>query len=146
MRPERIMVLLGLAGLLPFAAAAVGVFFLDDLLLALAQRLFLTYSLAILCFLAGTLWGETLPEPAVGQGAALLVSNGVVIFAVLAILTAQPVLAALLLFLGHVAQLWFERQSLERPAWYVRLRTGLTGVACLCHLLFMLGLMVRATP
>lgn len=145
MRPERIMVMLGLAGLIPFAAAAVGVFLLDDLLLALAQRLFLTYSLAILCFLAGTLWGETLPEPDAGEGAVLLVSNGVVIFAVLAILTAQPVLAALLLLLGHLAQLWYERQSLRRPAWYVRLRTGLTGVAAGCHLLFMLGLMVRAT-
>ncbi|MDP5054440.1 MAG: DUF3429 domain-containing protein, partial [Congregibacter sp.] len=52
---------LGFAGLLPFLAAALGVMFLDDLLLAISQRTFLLYSTAILCFLAGTLWGETLP-------------------------------------------------------------------------------------
>jgi hypothetical protein len=139
------MVLLGLAGLLPFVATAVGAFFLDDLLLALAQRSFLVYSLAILCFLAGTLWGETLPAPMKGQAATILVSNGVVLFAVFAMLTAQPVLAAFLLLLGHLAQLWFERQRLRRPAWYVRLRTGLTAVAGACHLLFIAALMARVS-
>jgi hypothetical protein len=142
-KAERVMTLLGLAGLLPFLAGGFGVFLLEDLLLALAQRSFLIYSLAILCFLAGTLWGETLPEPGDGQRATILVSNGIVLFAFFAILTAQPVLAAGLLLLGHLAQLWYERQSLHRPAWYVRLRTGLTTVAALCHLLFIAGLIAR---
>lgn len=144
MKPERIMIMLGLAGLLPFAATSLGVLLLDDLLLALCQRAFLLYSTAILCFLAGTLWGETLPLPAAGQGATILVSNGVVLFAVFAMLTAQPLLAAVLLALGHLAQLWYERQSLQRPRWYVRLRSGLTGVAVLCHGVFAVGLTVRA--
>lgn len=143
MTPERVMKLLGLAGLLPFIVGALGVFLLDDLLLALAQRSFLIYSLAILCFLAGTLWGETLPEPEMSQRATILVSNGVVLFAFFAILTAQPVLAALFLLLGHAAQLWYERQSLRRPSWYVRLRTLLTGVAGCCHVLFVAGLVLR---
>jgi hypothetical protein len=143
MTSPRIMTLLGLAGLLPFLAASVGVWIFDDLLHALAQRTFLLYSAAILCFLAGTLWGETLPDPGAGQGATILVSNGVVLFAVLALLTAQPVLAAALLLLGHLSQLWYERQSLQRPAWYVRLRTLLTSVAGLTHLLFILGLVQR---
>ena len=126
------MVLLGAAGLVPFLATAAGLFVFDDLLLA------------ILCLLAGTLWGETLPAPLEGQGATILVSNGVVLFAVFAMLTAQPALAALLLMLGHLAQLWYERQSLRRPRWYVTLRTWLTGIAALSHLLFVAGLSARA--
>ena len=144
MTPRRVMVLLGAAGLLPFLATAGGLFVFDDLLLALCQRAFLLYSTAILCFLAGTLWGETLPLPADGQGATILVSNGIVLFAVFAMLTAQPALAALLLMLGHLAQLWYERQSLRRPRWYVALRTWLTTVAAATHLLFVAGLSARA--
>ena len=140
MTPDRIMRLLGAAGLLPFIATALGIYIFDDLLQALSQRAFLIYSAAILCFLAGTLWGETLPEPQVGQGATILISNGVVLFAVFAMLTARPLVAALLLMLGHIAQLWYERQSLRRPRWYVSMRTVLTAVAVVCHLAFAVGL------
>jgi hypothetical protein len=145
MEPKKIMQGLGLAGLLPFVATAGGIWFFDDLLLALSQRAFLIYSAAILCFLAGTLWGETLPEPVRGQGAAILVSNGIVLFVVFGLLTAQPVLAAGLLLLGHLAQLWFERQSLQRPSWYVRLRTLLTSVAGLTHVVYIAGLAARGS-
>ncbi|WOJ94357.1 DUF3429 domain-containing protein [Congregibacter variabilis] len=140
----RLMQILGLAGLLPFVAAALGVMFLDDLLLALSQRTFLLYSTAILCFLGGTLWGETLPEPTVGQGATILVSNGIVVFAVLAMLTAQPLLAAILLMLGHLMLLWYERQLPQRAIWYTRMRSWLTFVAVLSHMMFAVGLMWRA--
>lgn len=143
MTPSRLMLLLGLAGLLPFIGSALGVMFLDDLLHAVAQRAFLLYSTAILCFLGGTLWGETLPAPQPGQGATIVVSNGLVVFAVLAMLTAQPLLAALLLMLGHLALLWFEGQALQREAWYARMRTWLTLVAVLAHIMFMLGLTLR---
>lgn len=140
----RLMQILGFAGLLPFLAAALGVMFLDDLLLALSQRTFLLYSTAILCFLGGTLWGETLPEPSVGQGATILASNGIVVFAVLAMLTAQPLLAAILLMLGHLMLLWYERQLPQRAIWYTRMRSWLTFVAVLSHLLFAVALMWRA--
>lgn len=142
----RLMQLLGLAGLLPFIAAALGVMFLDDLLLAVSQRTFLLYSTAILCFLGGTLWGETLPEPTVGDGAAIFISNGIVLFAVLAMLTAQPLLAAILLMLGHLTLLWYERQLPDRALWYTRMRSWLTLVAVITHLMFSIGLMFRASP
>ncbi|EAQ97782.1 DUF3429 domain-containing protein [Congregibacter litoralis] len=142
----RLMQALGVAGLIPFIVASLGVMFLDDLLLALSQRSFLLYSTAILCFLGGTLWGETLPEPAAGQGAAILISNGIVLFAVLAMLTAQPLLAALLLMLGHLALLWYERQLPHRADWYTRMRSWLTFIAVLTHLMFSIGLTMRATP
>lgn len=144
MTPTRLMQFLGVMGLAPFVASALGVMFLDDLLLAISQRTFLLYSTAILCFLSGTLWGETLPAPARGQGATILVSNGVVVFAVLAMLTAQPLIAAALLMLGHLALLWFEQQRLERDRWYRRLRGWLTAIAVISHVMFMLGLSMRA--
>ena len=89
------MRLLGFAGLIPFIATALGAMFLSDLLLAVSVRGFLVYSAAILCFLAGTLWGETLPEPALGDRAPILISNGVVLFVVFATMTAQPLVAGL---------------------------------------------------
>ncbi|MFK8043265.1 DUF3429 domain-containing protein [Congregibacter sp.] len=142
----RLMQALGLAGLFPFIGAALGVMFLDDLLLALSQRTFLLYSTAILCFLGGTLWGETLPEPTVGQGAAILISNGIVLFAVLAMLTAQPLIAAVMLMLGHLALLWYERQLPDRVVWYTRMRSWLTLVAVITHVMFCIGLTLRASP
>lgn len=144
MSPSTLMQTLGFAGLIPFIAAALGTMFLDDLLLALSQRSFLLYSTAILCFLAGTLWGETLPDPKPGQGAAIVVSNGVVLFAVFAMLTAQPLLAAIFLMLGHLAQLWYERQNPTREPWYTRMRSRLTLVAVVAHLLFITGLTMRS--
>ncbi|GAB5414155.1 MAG: hypothetical protein Cons2KO_17580 [Congregibacter sp.] len=135
---------LGIAGLMPFLGTALGVMFLDDLMLAVSQRAFLLYSCAILCFLAGTLWGETLSVDLPGQRATIMVSNGVVLFAVFAMLTAQPTLAALLLMLGHLALLWFELQSLGREKWYRRMRGWLSSIAALSHLMFVMGLSMRA--
>ena len=136
---ERLASGLGYAGLTPFIAGAAGVWVLRDYPHALAQQGFLLYSLAILCFLAGTLWGSA-PQVASGERVPrILISNGVVIFAVLAYLTAQPVLAALLLLLGHLTQLWYERNTLPAD-WYRRLRTRLTLVAGACHLVYLAGL------
>ncbi len=143
---SRTMILLGLAGLLPFIATSLGFLVFDDLLRALSQRAFLLYSTAILCFLAGTLWGETLPRPQSGQRATILVSNGVVLFAVTAMLTAQPLVAAIMLMLGHLAQLWYERESLHRPYWYLKLRTGLSLTAAACHGVFIAGLVSLGSP
>lgn len=144
MNPVRLMQLLGIAGLLPFLGAALGVMFLQDLLFAISQRAFLLYSTAILCFLGGTLWGETLPRPELGQGAPIIISNGVVLFAVFAMLTAQPLLAGSFLMLGHLALLWYERQRPGRELWYTRMRSWLTAIAVLAHLMFITGLTLRA--
>ena len=135
---------LGILGLVPFFAAALGVMFLDELLHAVSQRAFLVYSLAILCFLAGTLWGEVLGSRSAGAAASVLVSNGVVLFAVLATLTAQPLVAALLLMLGHIAQFWYEANLSWRERWYTRMRGWLSGGAVIAHLMFLVGLIYRA--
>jgi hypothetical protein len=140
------MRLLGALGLLPFVGMALGTLLLDDLLRALCLRGFLTYSLAILCFLSGTLWGETLPEPGAEQRATLLISNGIVLFAVLAMLTAQPFLAGLLLMLAFKALYWFESRRLQRPPWYQVMRWRLTVGVVFSHLLFCAALLFRASP
>jgi hypothetical protein len=142
---RRLVSTLGYAGLIPFIGGAIGVWLFRDYLHAFAQQGFLLYSLAILCFLGGTLWGSA-PQVAVGERTPrILISNGVVLFAVFAYLTAQPLLAALLLLLGHLTQLWYERSTLPAD-WYRRLRTRLTLVAGGCHGIYLAGLiLVRPT-
>ena len=144
MAPQGLMRTLGALGLLPFFATALGTMFLSDLLLALSQRAFLIYSLAILCFLAGTIWGERIADGEKRELAPLLISNGVVLFAVFAILTAQPLVAALLLMVGHLAQFWYERSLPQRSVAYTRMRGWLTAGAAVAHLMFAIGLMWRA--
>jgi hypothetical protein len=137
------MHLLGYAGLAPFAAFAAGVCFLDDYLHSLSQQGFVIYSLAILCFLAGSLWGSAIHFPEPAKRLRLLVSNGLVVFAALGVLTAQLLLASLLLLLGHLAVLWYERNTSAVWGWYGRLRTRLTGVAVVLHLVYAAALILR---
>jgi hypothetical protein len=134
---------LGYAGLLPFLAFTLGVWFLDNYLQALSLRGFIVYSLAILCFLAGTLWGSAMHRPNRAKLPRLVISNGIVIFAVVAVLVSQPVVCAFLLMLGQLATLWYERSSSESGGWYLQFRSRLTTVAVVLHLLFMTGLVIR---
>ena len=134
---------IGVLGLLPFFAAALGTMLLSDILQALSQRTFLVYSLAILCFLAGTLWGERIADGGTADRATVVISNGVVVFAVLATLTAGPLVAACLLLLGHIAQFWYERNLPHRDIAYTRMRGWLTAGAVVAHLMYALGLLWR---
>lgn len=143
--PRRLAQSLGYAGLLPFLGFAVGVWALQGYVQALSMQGFLVYSLAILCFLAGSLWGSAPQYAESARTPRLLVSNGVVIFAVLGFLTAQPLIASLLLMLGHLAQLWYELNTLPRGGWYRTLRTRLTLVAVIAHLVYAAGL-VQLNP
>lgn len=60
---RRLMYALGYAGLIPFLAFTLGIWFFDNYLQAVSLRGFIVYSLAILCFLAGTLWGSAMRYP-----------------------------------------------------------------------------------
>jgi hypothetical protein len=130
---------LGYAGLLPFALFALGVWLFDDYLQALSHRGFVVYSLVILCFLAGSLWGSAITYDGAAKLQRLLVSNGLAVFAALSVLTAQLLVASLLLMLGHLALLWYERNTSRFRGWYGRLRTRLTSVAVLLHLVYAAG-------
>ncbi|MEP4485090.1 MAG: DUF3429 domain-containing protein [Halioglobus sp.] len=143
MNTRRIMQWLGYAGALPFAGFALGTLLAKDYLQALSQQGFVIYSLAILCFLAGTLWGSASSYSDTASMLRVLVSNGLVLFAALSVLTAQALLAAALLMLGYLALLWFERNSSDNPAWYVSLRTRLTLIVVLIHLCYLLAMIFR---
>ena len=143
MQARALMQLLGYAGLLPFLAALLGTLLLHDYPAALSRQAFVIYSLAILCFLAGTLWGSAINYPQKPKLLRLLISNGIVIFAVLGILTAQQVLATILLMIGYMALLWYERNSSGTAGWYARLRARLTWLAVVLHMLFIAGLIAR---
>jgi hypothetical protein len=85
--------------------------------------------------LGGTIWGrvQSIEEPLTAR---LLISNGVVLFAVAAVLTAKVWLAAVALMGGYLALLWYERGAEILPAWYGAMRRNLTLGVVLAHGLF----------
>lgn len=128
---------LGFAGLAPFYLSLLGFWLTEDYLRSVSVQGFIIYSLAILCFLSGALWGSVKNLPSPEQSARLLISNGLVIFAVASVLTAQAVVAAALLMLGYLALLWYERNVDEPSGWYARMRWQLTAAVVLAHLLYL---------
>ena len=135
MQNRTVMLGLGYAGLLPFYGFLAGAWLLSDWPAAVSVQGFVIYSLGILCFLGGTLWGrvQTVEEPLIAR---LLISNGVVLFAVAAVLTAKAWLAAVALMGGYLALLWYERGAEHLPAWYAAMRRNLTLGVVLAHGLF----------
>ena len=135
MSNRAVMLVLGYAGLFPFYAFLLGIWLLQDWPAAVSVQGFVVYSLAILSFLGGTLWGrvQSLEKPMMAR---LLVSNGVVIFAVAAVLTAKAWLAAVALMCGYLALLWYERGTEVLPQWYGVMRRNLTLGVVIAHGLF----------
>ncbi len=131
--------LLGYAGLIPFYGFVMACAVLEDWPQSVSKQGFVIYSLGILAFLAGTQWRSGLSEGLITR---LLVSNGLVLFGVGAVLTAQLFLAALLLMLGFLALLWYERHIDGREGWYAVMRLRLTAAVVLAHLLFA-GVLIR---
>ena len=135
MSNRAVMLTLGYAGLLPFYGFLGAAWSLEDWPAAISVQGFIIYSLGILCFLAGTLWGRVQSFDAPHR-ARLLVSNGLVLFAVAAVLTAQAWLASLALMTGYLALLWYEQGAESLPSWYGVMRRNLTLGVVLAHGLF----------
>jgi hypothetical protein len=117
--------MLGWAGLLPFAALALGAYIgVPDWI----DRLLVGYAVAILCFLCGSLWMSALELPA-GPPQALVASNLIVLAAlpalVLPLAWAAPWLAVL--FAAHFISEWHWVAG-DHPGWYRRLRAMLSGI------------------
>ncbi len=127
---------LGFAGLLPFYGFLAGYLFLEDYPRSLSVQGFVIYSLAILSFLSGAVWGYARERPPEDQRLRLLVSNGVVIFAVASLLTAQTMLASVLLTLGYLALLWYERNVDGTQGWYAAMRLQLTVGVVIAHIAY----------
>tara|TARA_B110000503_G_C6939309_1_gene326204 strand:- start:185 stop:628 length:444 start_codon:yes stop_codon:yes gene_type:complete len=129
--------ILGVAGLAPFYLFLLGFWLTEDYPRSLSVQGFVIYSLGILCFLSGALWGGAKVLSPREQPLRLLISNGVVVFAVASVLTAQVMIAAGLLMLGYLALLWYERNLDDTSGWYAQLRFQLTAGVVVAHVLYL---------
>ena len=120
--------LLGLGGLVPFLAAALGAWLTEDGRWAFAGLL---YGAIILSFLGGIQWGLVLGEGAEApRGAARLGFSVAPSLIAWAALFTGPLLGPLILAAGVLLAWLFEQQPWLRerlPAWYGQLRHLLTA-------------------
>ena len=132
---------LGYAGLLPFALPLLAS------LLGLSppgwppSQVFFGYSLAIACFLFGSLWGRCLTLPARdGNRRVLIASNlGLLLVVAIAPRGATPI-ALVLLVCCYLAIWWLERHYLaidSQPRGYAQLRSRLTLAVIAMHLVLL---------
>ncbi|QEL12733.1 DUF3429 domain-containing protein [Kushneria phosphatilytica] len=136
---------LGLAGLLPFVLCAAVVVLAGLPWQAIAMQAFLYYSAVILSFLGGIHWGVAM---SLDQGGSTEF-NGRMVMAMAPSLIAWPSLmldarfALLALMAGFLLVRLYERQSdsvARLPGWYLALRTLLTVVVVLTHLVLVIWL------
>ncbi|MBI4723915.1 MAG: DUF3429 domain-containing protein [Rhodomicrobium sp.] len=125
-------IVLGLAGMIPFAAGALAVCFSPESKAEAAVAL-LIYGAVILSFLGGIRWGFAVLE---GRGAGWTAYGLGAVPSLAAWLGALNPGPAGLLVLALALSLWFffERvapPALALPAWYMPLRAALTALAVL---------------
>ena len=138
-RTRTVMALLGYSGLLPFYACALWLLIPGLPGEALAGRLFLVYGVVILAFLGGSLWGNAVIHPEPRKHARLIISNIVALFAALAGVAGSLFIGGLLLAVGQLALLLYERGSGDTRGWYLQFRTRLTLGVLPAHGLFAVG-------
>jgi len=128
-------------GLIPFVVCVASLWLSSNPMVQLeARTIFLFYSVVILSFMAGTLWGALIPlverTPQAIMTMVLIV--GVVISAWCALLL-DLVTATIILFIGYVLILAYERQLAvgeQFPDWYHRSRKQLTMFVLGLHVLY----------
>ena len=125
--------ILGYLGLLPMAAP---LFFFDD---PFAVRFFLTYSLAILCFVSGALWSKSfqLAGSEQNQNKILIISNVSVLIAFLSVLCLDQIF---LIVIGRRfgGVLLVEKRCLEAENLtdgYLKMRVIVSTIVIILHIL-----------
>jgi len=137
MAHNRLISTLAWSGSLPFVAAVVLQYLNTPLFNLPAHTWFTTYSLVILSFMAGALWGHGMLHAQSNRRAAcLLISNVVVISAWLAFLLAPVVLMLVIAMLGFIViwiceLAWGELGSIAKH--YLVLRTRVTAWVLVLH-------------
>lgn len=130
---------LGYAGLIPFAAALLGVLLGDAQRQAYFAQQFIAYGAVILSFVGAVHWGLALVG---GRMSAMRLSMSILpALLAWAALLLPPAAAAWLLLAGFVALRAWEAGApvaATLPAWYRQLRTRLTGAVALMLLVFAL--------
>ncbi|WP_207461692.1 DUF3429 domain-containing protein [Azospirillum sp. SYSU D00513] len=125
--------LLGYAGLIPFAASALGCLFLDGEWAAFALRSLMGYGAVILSFVGAVHWGIGLAAAEPRPALALVWSNVPSLLGWAGLLVGGGIGLAVLV-LGLLAAWGVDRTLVRRgrlPDWYGRLRTHLTTGAVL---------------
>ncbi|CAK2461011.1 conserved membrane hypothetical protein [Vibrio crassostreae] len=140
------MAKLGYMGLVPFLFGLL-LSLTDSQFLGLSgETLFITYSVVILSFLSGILWGNGIENfENQSSNKALILSNVIVLFAWLALLLGEQkeFLTTLILIIGYIA-VWRAERSMreenqsEGPDGYFDMRTRLTSSVVLMHGIVML--------
>ncbi|MEZ8232374.1 DUF3429 domain-containing protein [Vibrio splendidus] len=140
------MAKLGYMGLIPFLFGLL-LSLTDSQVFSLSgETLFITYSVVILSFLSGILWGNGIENfESQSSNKALILSNIIVLAAWLAVLLGeqQEFLTTLILILGYIA-VWRAERSMkeenqsEGPDGYFDMRTRLTSSVVLMHGIVML--------
>ncbi len=139
MSTRRLIETLGYAGLIPFYVLALAVWFPGNPLFDISGRGFVLYGVVILAFLGGTLWGYAVKLKGGKKQLRLVLSNLVALFAAGAGLLGNLFLAALLLAIGQILVLAYERSTTEIPGWYLGLRTRLVLGVMPAYLVFLWG-------
>ncbi|MGI2172286.1 DUF3429 domain-containing protein [Shewanella sp. MF05960] len=134
---------LGFAGLIPFITLSLLAF--NHSVLSPEHTLlgFISYSAIILSFMAGALWGKAVVLNLDDSIAKLLIiSNVIALGCWIALLTPFELSALILLVSGYVYLLYieFKAKQLSATTRYITLRTILTSVVVVCHLVVMLSL------
>ena len=135
---------LGYAGLIPFLLCCIGIWTFDNpLAIQQLSGIFIFYSAVILSVMAGTLWGAQIVNIG-GERAvmALLLAISTSLSAWFSLLL-PPLVATVVLFLGYVLLLNYERWlpvGDTLPDWYHTLRTRLTTIVVGLHFAFGLGI------
>ncbi|MFA0616644.1 DUF3429 domain-containing protein [Vibrio splendidus] len=140
------MAKLGYMGLIPFLFGLL-LSLTDSQVFSLSgETLFITYSVVILSFLSGILWGNGIENfDSQSSNKALILSNVIVLAAWLAVQLGeqQEFLTTLILILGYIA-VWRAERSMreenqsEGPDGYFDMRTRLTSSVVLMHGIVML--------
>ena len=133
LNPKNIINCLGYLGLILFFILSSGCWFLSSSLREQASQGFILYSLGILCFLAGTLWGRALSLPQSARPWRLIVSN---IFAVLAVVSVWLVYileASFFLMISYFCIYHYEALKQRSGGWYIELRARLTFGVLISH-------------
>ncbi|ROP24186.1 DUF3429 domain-containing protein [Vibrio crassostreae] len=140
------MAKLGYMGLIPFLFGLLLSLTDSQLFSFSGESLFITYSVVILSFLSGILWGNGIDNfESQSSNKALILSNVIVLAAWLAVLLGeqQEFVTTLILIIGYIA-VWRAERSMreenqsEGPDGYFDMRTRLTSSVVLMHGIVML--------
>ncbi|MCF7487332.1 DUF3429 domain-containing protein [Vibrio sp. A2-1] len=140
------MAKLGYMGLIPFLFGLL-LSLTDSQFISLSgETLFITYSVVILSFLSGILWGNGIENfESQSSNKALILSNVIVLAAWVVVLLGEQkeFLTTLILIIGYIAVWRAERSTREEnqsegPDGYFDMRTRLTSSVVLMHGIVML--------